>query len=110
MDLTGMEIANASLKQLQDKATGSPETPVEAPKKTDKKALKKEMKAIAKSMGVECDFCHDMNSMDKDTKMKKKARDMMKMMNSANATLKKAKFKKKITCNMCHRGKKEPKE
>ncbi len=79
------------------------------PKKTDKKVIKKDMKAIAKALGVQCDFCHDMSGMDKDTDMKNKARSMMKMMNSANAKLKKDGFKKAVTCKTCHNGEKEPK-
>jgi hypothetical protein len=79
------------------------------PKKTDKKAIKKDMKAISKALGVQCDFCHSMSAMDKDTDMKNKARDMMRMMNSANASMKKAGFKKVVTCKTCHNGAKEPK-
>jgi hypothetical protein len=79
------------------------------PKNTDKKAIKKDMKAIAKALGVQCDFCHSMSAMDKDTDMKNRARSMMRMMNSANATLKKSGFKKTVSCNTCHKGAKEPK-
>ena len=78
------------------------------PKNTDKKAIKKEMKVIAKALGVKCDFCHEMSAMHKDTEMKLKARVMMRMMNTANASLKKAGFKKSVTCKTCHNGKKEP--
>lgn len=79
------------------------------PKNTDKKAIKKDMKALSKALGVQCDFCHSMSAMDKDTDMKNKARDMMRMMNSANASLKKNGFKKFVTCKTCHNGAKEPK-
>lgn len=79
------------------------------PKDTDKKVIKKDMKAIAKALGVQCDFCHDMSGMDKDTDNKKKARSMMRMTNAANAKLKKDGFKKAVTCKTCHNGSKEPK-
>jgi len=79
------------------------------PKSTDKKAIKKDMKAISKALGVQCDFCHSMSAMDKDSDMKNKARDMMRMMNSANKSMKKAGFKKAVTCKTCHAGEKTPK-
>jgi len=89
---------------------GGPKNLKVYPKNTNKKALKKDMKAISKALGVQCDFCHDMSAMDKDTDMKKKARDMMRMLNTANASLKKSGFKKSATCKTCHQGAKEPKE
>jgi nitrate/TMAO reductase-like tetraheme cytochrome c subunit len=67
------------------------------------------MKVISKALGVQCDFCHDMSGMDKDTDNKNKARDMMRMMKTANAKLKKGGFKKSVTCKTCHNGAKEPK-
>jgi len=79
------------------------------PKGTDKKVIKKDMKALAKALGVECDFCHTMSAFDKDSENKNKAREMMRMMNTANKTLKAKGFKKSITCKTCHRGSKEPK-
>ncbi len=80
------------------------------PKGTDKKVIKKDMKAISKALGVQCDFCHDMSGMDKDTDHKKQARSMMRMMNSANKSLKKNGFKKAVTCKTCHDGEKIPKK
>jgi hypothetical protein len=88
---------------------GGPKNLKVYPKGTKKKAIKKDMKSMAKALGVQCDHCHDMGSMDKDTPMKNKARTMMRMMKSANATLKKNGMKGRVTCNTCHRGKKEPK-
>ena len=79
------------------------------PKSTDKKQIKKDMKAMSKALGVQCDYCHDMGALDKDSDMKEKARKMMRMTNAANASLKKDGFKKTITCKTCHQGKKTPK-
>lgn len=79
------------------------------PKNTDKAAIKKDMKAISKALGVQCDFCHDMGSMDKDTEMKEKARDMMKMTAAANKSLKGKGFKQEVNCKTCHDGAKKPK-
>lgn len=78
------------------------------PKGTDKKKIKKDMKAMAKALGVQCDFCHTMSGMQKDTPMKEKARKMMRMTGSINKDLKKQGFKKKVNCKTCHDGKKEP--
>lgn len=88
---------------------GGPKNLKVYPKGTDKKAIKKDMKAIAKALGVQCDHCHTMSALDKDTDMKNKARDMMRMMNSANKTLKAKGFDKMVTCNTCHDGNKTPK-
>ena len=79
------------------------------PKSTDKKVIKKDMKALSKALGVQCDFCHSMSALDKDTEMKEKARDMMRMTNAANKSLKAKGFKKAVTCNTCHDGNKTPK-
>lgn len=87
---------------------GGPKNLKVFPKNISKKELKKEMKAIAKSLGVQCDFCHDMDGMDKDTEKKKAALAMLRMTKSANQQLKKAGFKDKVTCNTCHRGKETP--
>ncbi len=89
---------------------GAPKNLQVYPKNTDKKALKKDMKAINKALDVNCDFCHDMSGFDKDSDMKNKARSMMKMMRSANASLKKNGFKGRVSCNTCHQGAKKPKK
>jgi hypothetical protein len=78
------------------------------PKDTDKKQIKKDMKVMAKALGVQCDHCHNMSGMDKDTPMKEKARKMMKMTISINKDMKKDGFKAEVTCKTCHNGKKEP--
>lgn len=79
------------------------------PKGTDKAAIKKDMKLMSKALDVDCDFCHDMDAMDKDSDMKNKARDMMKMTAAVNKSLKTSGFKQKVTCMTCHGGKKKPK-
>jgi hypothetical protein len=80
------------------------------PKGTDTKVLKDDMKKMSKALGVQCDFCHDMTAMEKDTEHKTKARAMLKMTATINAELKKASFKKAVSCNTCHQGTKAPKE
>jgi hypothetical protein len=78
------------------------------PKNMDKKSLKKLMKKQAKAVGKSCDDCHDISAFDKDTEMKEKGRDMMRLVNTINAKLKKDGFKAKVSCATCHRGKEEP--
>jgi len=77
------------------------------PKTTDKKAVKKVMKEMAKSLGVQCDYCHDIDDMAKDTPHKEEARAMMRMVNETNKKYFKA--KPRISCMTCHNGAKEPK-
>ncbi len=78
------------------------------PKSMNKKALKKFMKKMSKAVGKSCDDCHEIKAFDKDTKMKEKARDMLRMVNTINAKLKKDGFKGKVSCITCHRGKEKP--
>jgi hypothetical protein len=77
------------------------------PKNISKDELKAVMKAQSKALGVECDYCHEMPTAEKDTDHKKVAREMMKMTNEIND-----KFIKdanhKVVCATCHRGKEEP--
>jgi len=61
------------------------------------------MQFITASLGVQCDFCHVPNAMDKDDKKPKKiARQMMEMMFAIN----KDNFNgsRMVTCYSCHRG------
>jgi hypothetical protein len=61
------------------------------------------MQFIAASLGVNCDFCHVQNAMEKDDKKPKKiARQMMEMMFAIN----KDNFEghREVTCYSCHRG------
>lgn len=101
------------------------------PQDIDKAKLKAIMKAQAKALGVECDYCHTQPNMEVDTEHKKIAREMMRLVDEINAgkfkpdakvtgskALTKARqFYQKylpgrqdITCMTCHEGKEEPVE
>jgi thioredoxin reductase len=93
-----------------------PASPVEAadgknlkvfPKDTPKAQIKKAMKKIAEALDVQCDHCHDLDDMSKDTEKKEIARGMMKMVNQIN----KDHFegKPRVACVTCHNGKQKPK-
>jgi hypothetical protein len=82
------------------------------PKATTKEKVKEIMKAQAKALDVECDYCHDVPDMASDANEKKKvAREMMKMTAEINAKwirgLKDGE-KNAVGCNTCHRGKSTP--
>jgi len=77
------------------------------PKNISKDELKSVMRAQAKALGQECDFCHKMPMPEVETEKKKIAREMMKMTNEINAKFMK-KSKLKVNCDTCHRGKEEP--
>ena len=65
------------------------------------------MQFIANSLGVECEFCHVQNAMEKDDKKSKlTARKMIEMQMAIN----KAHFNgdREVTCNTCHRGAERP--
>ncbi len=72
-----------------------------------KPEIKKAMKVIATSLGVQCDFCHDTDDMSKDTPKKERAREMLTMVNEIN----KGHFgnKGRVTCMTCHNGSNKPK-
>ena len=57
--------------------------------------------------GVECDYCHDLDDMAKDTDRKHAARRMMKMVGEINK--KHFKGKPRVRCVTCHNGNKKPK-
>jgi hypothetical protein len=76
------------------------------PAGTSKKVIKKDMKAISKALGVQCDHCHDMDDMAKDSPKKEEARKMMRMVQSLNS--KELKKYDKVSCKTCHRGQTEP--
>ncbi len=83
------------------------------PKTSSKEQVKAVMKAQAKALGVECDFCHEVPDMASDANEKKKiARQMMKMTEEINAKWLKGTIKDPVkhavTCNTCHMGKSEP--
>jgi hypothetical protein len=77
------------------------------PKNITKDDLKARMKSQAKALGVQCDHCHTPPDMEKDTKNKTIARQMMKMQNAINDQFLKG-MDKKVTCDTCHRGKEVP--
>jgi hypothetical protein len=85
------------------------------PKDSTKDQVKQIMRAQAKALDVECDYCHDVPDMASDANPNKKiAREMMKMTIEINGRLKGMKDlkdveKHTVTCNTCHRGAAEPK-
>jgi len=82
------------------------------PKTITKDELKKVMKAQAKALGVDCDYCHEDPNMDSDKKPEKElTRQMMRMTAEINAKwLKGVKGAEKnpVTCATCHRGEEKP--
>ncbi|MFO0573315.1 MAG: c-type cytochrome [Polyangia bacterium] len=72
------------------------------PPTTPKDVLKATMKLQAKALGKDCDFCHNMPDAAADHPMKKKAREMMKMVQAINKDYPAA--EKHVTCWTCHRG------
>jgi photosynthetic reaction center cytochrome c subunit len=65
------------------------------------------MQFIGASLGVQCDFCHEMGAFDRDDKKPKQtARKMMEMMFAIN----KNNFEghREVTCYSCHRGATKP--
>ena len=80
------------------------------PAGTDTAEIKKGMKLISKALGVQCDFCHDLDDFSSDSVDKKEtARRMMKMVGSINGKLKKDGFKAEVKCATCHAGAEKPK-
>lgn len=77
------------------------------PKDMDKKEVKKIMKTWARALGVECEHCHDMDDLAKDSEQKTTARKMLKMVDTINSKYF-AKSKEKVSCVTCHNGKPEP--
>lgn len=94
----------------QPAAQAKPGTNLEIyPKGTDLKVIKKDMKVISKSLGVQCDFCHDLDDFAADSnKHKKVARDMMRMVTDINKQLKKDGYDATVSCMTCHQGKEHP--
>ena len=78
------------------------------PKTMSKDELKALMKAQAKALGVECDYCHDVPDMASDKNDKKLiARKMIQMtkdMNDKWLRGMKDADKNKVTCGTCHQG------
>lgn len=81
------------------------------PAGTDTAEIKKDMKLVSKALGVQCDFCHDLDDFSKDgIDHKETARRMMKMTAAINAKLKKEGFKAEVKCITCHAGAEQPKK
>lgn len=81
------------------------------PAGTDTAEIKKDMKLVSKALGVQCDFCHDLDDFSSDSVDKKEtARRMMKMVGSINGKLKKDGFKGEVKCMTCHAGAEKPKK
>lgn len=78
------------------------------PKSWTKAELKKYMKSVAASLGVECDHCHNTDDMAADTPKKAGARQMMKMVIELNKNY--FKGEQRITCMTCHNGALKPKK
>jgi len=65
------------------------------------------MQFISASLGVDCEFCHDLKAFDKDTKDEKRtAREMIAMQQGINRGH--FKGKREVTCNSCHHGEQHP--
>lgn len=65
------------------------------------------MQFMSSSLGVQCEFCHDMKAFDKDTKDEKvTAREMIAMQQGINRGHFKGKLE--VTCNSCHHGQQHP--
>lgn len=77
------------------------------PPTISKDELKSVMKAQAKALGVECDYCHHMPNTELETEKKKLAREMMRMVNELNTQFLKNR-PNKVGCATCHRGKRTP--
>jgi hypothetical protein len=97
----GVALAEGTMKNLQV-----------LPKTTTRDEVKAIMKAQAKALDVECDFCHAVPDMASDDNANKKiARQMMRMTAEINDKwikgMKDAE-KNKVTCGTCHRGKETP--
>jgi photosynthetic reaction center cytochrome c subunit len=96
----------------QDSGTGggaaAPKNLKILPKTLTKPELKKLMKGIASSLGVECDYCHKEEDFAADTEKKETARKMMQMVSELNT--KHFGGKPRVGCITCHNGQKEPKK
>jgi len=77
------------------------------PKTIPMKELKALMKAQAKELGVQCDFCHDTDDFSKDTDMKKTGRWMMTLVGTIN---KQFQGKDMVNCGTCHNGHQMPEQ
>ncbi len=77
------------------------------PDSTSQDEIRNTMRGMARALGVQCDFCHDMDNMAKDTDKKNEARKMMRMTNAINQRHLQG-SSSPVTCMTCHRGEKTP--
>ena len=73
-----------------------------------KKDVTKFMKSVAKDLGVECDYCHDMKNKAKDTPKKETARKFFKLVDYINTEILIWEDAPEVTCWSCHGGKINP--
>ena len=64
------------------------------------------MKMASTGLGVQCDFCHNLDSMAEDTEMKIKARAMIEMTRDLDKEY--LGGTSRLACMTCHKGKSEP--
>jgi hypothetical protein len=106
--LAGLLVTGYALVAMpQPAAAGELKNLKVLPATTTKVEIKKLMKKVADSLGVKCDFCHNMDDMSADTDKKNKAREMMRMTMEINQ--KHFAGKMRVGCITCHNGSKEPK-
>jgi putative NADH-flavin reductase len=77
------------------------------PKTMSRQEVRKLMKGIAGSLGVQCDHCHDTDDFPKDTEHKEVARAMMRMTGEINKSY--FEGESKVSCMTCHNGQAKPK-
>jgi photosynthetic reaction center cytochrome c subunit len=74
-----------------------------------KEQLQKIMEGIANSLGVKCNYCHNVNNYASDEKeTKKKARVMLKMVMTINRDFINWEGAEVVDCYTCHRGQTKP--
>ena len=81
------------------------------PDDTSRTELLDTMKRVAKSLGVECNFCHRTDKPDfasDEIAHKRTARTMMRMVGRLNDEWLTWQGAPRATCYMCHRGKRKP--
>jgi hypothetical protein len=106
-------VGSAVAPQARAEGGSAPKNLQVLPKTMTKDQVKTIMKGFSKSLGVECDFCHDVPDMASDKLPHKQiARQMMKMTQDINAKWLDGKNgpKAEVSCNTCHRGEAKPKK
>lgn len=96
-----------SAASLAGKKTGEAYKNIQVLKGAPADQLMPAMQFISASLGVQCDYCHEMGAFDRDDKKPKQiARKMMEMMFAIN----KNNFEghRDVTCYSCHRGATKP--